>query len=130
MKVHHYGLATKSIKKSVEAFTSIGYKCCSDIIYDPLQGVNLLFLKNQNDHLIELVEPAQVDNPVSTILTKSGSSIYHICYEVENLDIKIDELKNRRFVQIIPPTPAIAFDGRRICFLYNSNLGLIELLEK
>jgi methylmalonyl-CoA/ethylmalonyl-CoA epimerase len=40
------------------------------------------------------------------------------------------ELKKQRFAQILPPTPALAFNGRRICFLYNPSLGLIELLEK
>ena len=130
MKVHHYGLATKSIEKSIKAFLTLGYETCSEIIFDPIQGVNLLFLKNENDHLIELVEPAQDENPVSKILAKSGSSLYHICYEIEDFDLKIEELKKQRFVQVIPPTPAVAFDGRRICFLYNPTLGLIELLEK
>lgn len=130
MNVHHYGLATKSIEKSIKVFLTLGYKTCSDIIFDPLQGVNLLFLKNENDHLIELVEPAQDENPVSKILAKQSSSLYHICYEVADFDLKIDELKKQRFAQIISPTPAIAFDGRRICFLYNPALGLIELLEK
>lgn len=130
MKVHHYGLATKSIEKSVKPFLVLGYKTCSEIIFDPLQGVKLLFLKNENDHLIELVEPAQEENPVSKILHKLGTSLYHICYEIDDLDSKIEELKKQRFVQIIPPTPAIAFEGRKICFLYNPSLGLIELLEK
>ena len=130
MKVHHYGLATKSIEKSIKSFRALGYETCSTIIFDPLQGVNLLFLKNENDHLIELVEPGQEENPVAKILYKLGSSLYHICYEVENLDLKIEELKKQRFVQIIPPTPAVAFNGRKICFLYNPNLGLIEFLEK
>lgn len=130
MKVHHYGLATKSIEKSVKAFVSLGYKTTSEVIFDPLQGVNLLFLKNENDHLIELVEPAQIDNPVSKILTKVGNSLYHICYEVDNLDESIATLKKERFMVVLEPTPAIAFNNKRISFLYNPALGLIELLEK
>ncbi|OXB00998.1 lactoylglutathione lyase [Flavobacterium plurextorum] len=130
MKVHHYGIATKSIEKSIKSFLSLGYSPSSEIIFDPLQGVNLLFLKNENDHLIELVEPGQEDNPVSKILSKSGTSIYHICYEIDDINSKIEELKKKRFISIIPPTPAIAFNGRKICFLYNPTLGLIELLEK
>lgn len=130
MKVHHYGLATKSIEKSIKPFLVLGYEVCSEIIFDPLQGVNLLFLKNENDHLIELVEPAQEENPVSKIIAKAGTSLYHICYEIEDFDLKIEELKKQRFAQIIPPTQAVAFNGRRICFLYNPSVGLLELLEK
>jgi methylmalonyl-CoA/ethylmalonyl-CoA epimerase len=54
MKIHHYGLATKSIEKSIKPFLALGYEICSETIFDPLQGVNLLFLKNENDHIIEL----------------------------------------------------------------------------
>ncbi|WP_407404328.1 VOC family protein [Chryseobacterium sp.] len=129
MRVHHYGFATKSIEKSLKPFLSLGYSISSDKIFDPLQGVNLLFLKNENDHLIELVEPAQIDNPISKILSKLGSSLYHICYEVDSFDKVIEELKKQRFVQITAPTPAVAFQGRRVCFLYNPAMGLIELLE-
>lgn len=130
MKVHHYGLATKSIEKSVKNFLILGYKDCSEIIFDPLQGVNLIFLKNENDHLIELVEPVNDKNPIASILSKVGSTLYHICYEVDNFNVKIEELKKLRFIQVIKPTPAVAFNGRRICFLYNPHVGLIELLEK
>lgn len=130
MKVHHYGVATKSIVKSVKAFESLGYSSCSEVIFDPIQGVNLLFLKNENDHLIELVEAAQADNPVSKILAKAGTSLYHICYEVENILESITVLKKQRFMVVLEPTPAIAFDNKKISFLYNPALGLIELLEK
>ena len=130
MKVHHYGLATKSIEKSIKSFLNLGYQTASDIIFDPIQGVNLLFLKNENNHLIELVEPAQEENPVSKILAKSGTSLYHICYEISNFNEKIKELKKQRFAVVLPPTPAVAFSNRKICFLYNPSVGLIELLEK
>lgn len=129
MKIHHYGMATKSIIKSVSAFLSLGYKATSEVIYDSIQGVNLLFLKNENDHSIELVEPAVGDNPVSKILAKTGTSLYHICYEVEDIVAKIKELNSQRFVVVLEPTPAIAFENRKICFLYNPSVGLIELLE-
>ena len=51
-------------------------------------------------------------------------------YPLDQIQNKIEDLKKQRFVQIIPPTPAVAFEGRRICFLYNPSVGLIELLEK
>lgn len=129
MKIHHYGLATKSIEKTAKMFISLGYEITSDVIFDQLQGVNLQFLKNENDHFIELVEPAQTDNPVSKILFKSGTSLYHICYEVNNILQEIQNLKKIKYLVVLPPTPAIAFNNRQICFLYNPNLGLIELLE-
>lgn len=130
MTVHHYGIATKSIEKSVKYFLALGYEKSSLTIFDKIQGVNLQFLKNAHSHCIELVEPVNAESPVSKILATSGTSLYHICYEVEDLVDTIESLKKQRYMLVLPPVPAIAFDKRKICFLYNPSVGLIELLEK
>jgi len=57
MKLHHYGFATKSIEKSLNEFEKIGYQAISEKIIDPIQGVELLFINNENNHPIELVAP-------------------------------------------------------------------------
>ena len=99
MKVHHYGLATQSIDKSVSAFLSLGYEKVTEIIHDPIQGVYLLFL-------------------------------YHICYEVADIEEQIAILKKERFIVVVAPVEAVAFNNRKICFLYHPSIGLIELLEQ
>ncbi len=131
LKLHHYGFATKSINKSLEEFCELGYKSTSELVRDNIQGVDLLFIKNDNDHLIELVAPIEgIEGPVSRILKKSGSTLYHICYEVDDLGLTIRSLIEKKFILLMNPTPAIAFNNREICFLYNAHLGLIELLQK
>ncbi len=131
LNLHHYGFATKSINKSLVEFCKLGYESSTEIIRDNIQGVDLLFLKNKNDHLLELVAPIDgIEGPVSSILKKSGSSLYHICYEVNDLRETISSLITQKFVLLLNPTPAVAFNNREICFLYNTHLGLIELLQK
>lgn len=132
MKLHHYGYAVKSIEKSFKEFEKLGYRATTEVITDPIQGVHLLFLSNDTDHLIELVSPIdeEKESPVTKILQKNGPSLYHICYEVDSLEEAIKDLKSKRFVVVLNPTPAVAFNNRRISFLYNSHLGLIEILEK
>ncbi len=130
-KLHHYGFATKSLDKSAKEFLKLGYSTTSNIIRDEIQGVDLLFIKNKSDHLIELVAPIEgINGPVSDILKRSGSGFYHVCYEVIDLDKSLSYLSQNRFIVVLKPTPAIAFDNRIISFLYNSNLGLIEILQK
>lgn len=98
MKLHHYGFATKSIDKSLKEFEKIGYTATSEKIIDPIQGVELLFIGNDTSHLIELVSPLDKnDSPVTKILQKNGASLYHICYEVEDLDVTIEDFKKRNF---------------------------------
>ncbi|MDY3428149.1 VOC family protein [Riemerella anatipestifer] len=131
MKLHHYGFATKSIDKSLKEFEKIGYTAASEKIIDPIQGVELLFIGNDTNHLIELVSPLDKnDSPVTKILQKNGASLYHICYEVEDLDVTIEDFKKKKFLLVLAPTPAVAFNNRRISFMYNTHLGLIEFLEK
>lgn len=131
MKLHHYGFATKSIDKSLKEFEKIGYTATSEKIIDPIQGVALLFIGNDMNHLIELVSPLDKnDSPVTKILQKNGASLYHICYEVEDLDVTIEDFKKKKFLLVLAPTPAVAFNNRRISFMYNTHLGLIEFLEK
>ncbi|MDL1914029.1 MAG: lactoylglutathione lyase [Bergeyella sp.] len=130
MRLHHYGLATKSVDRSLKEFEKLGYTRVSNNIVDPVQGVELLFIDNNAGHLIELVSPVSDRSPVNRILEKVGLSIYHICYEVEDLDNVIAEFKSKRFIKVMKPTPATAFGNKRICFLYNALTGLIELLER
>jgi methylmalonyl-CoA/ethylmalonyl-CoA epimerase len=129
MKLHHFGFATKSIERSSQAYHTLGYEIVSDVIIDPVQRVRLQFLEAPGFPLLELVEPLSGDSPVSTILRKYGCSLYHSCYEVNDIRMKINELRKEDFLVIIKPVEAIAFKNL-IAFLYHSETGLIELLQK
>ena len=61
---------------------------------------------------------------------KNSSHPYHICYEVENLENAISELQQNKFVLAKKEQPAIAFNNRKVVFLFHKEVGLIELLEK
>ena len=129
MNFHHIGVATDSIEKTAEYYLEVGYKM-SDIIFDPIQKVNITFLSKKSMPMIELLEPASDDSPVSNILMKSGVSPYHMCYQVKDIDLAISELKNKKYISLSKPIEAIALSMKRICFLFNKNVGLIELLEE
>jgi len=126
---HHAGIAVESIEKTAILFIEAGYKMTS-VIFDPKQNVNISFLEKAGNPLLELVEPVDEKSPVRNILNKVGVSAYHFCYEVENLDDSIVQLRQKKFVLLVKPVEAAAFNERRICFLYHKEAGLIELLEK
>ena len=130
MKFHHIGVATHNIEKSISDFLLLGYEQHSTkIIFDPLQNVNLAFLSKSLEPTIELVAPVDRKSPVSGILKKSGTTPYHFCYEVLDIQLSTTYLRSKNFVIVTPPTEAIAFENRRVSFLYSTNMGLIELLE-
>lgn len=129
MKFHHIGIATDNIEKSAQSYSFFGYKK-GEIINDSLQKVNLCFLEKEGFPTIELVSPADISSPVSTILKKNGTIPYHTCYEVIGLEENIINLKINKFILVVKPISAIAFGNRRVCFLFHKGTGLIELLEK
>lgn len=126
---HHIGIATKSIQKTAKYYLDAGF-CMTEEITDPIQKVKITFLTKAGMPRIELLEPAEGDSPVTKILSKSGVCPYHICYEVDDIEVSISELKKKRFLPLFKPVKAIALENRLICFLFNSDVGLIEILQK
>ncbi len=126
---HHIGIATNSILETSKYFLEAGYSI-GDVIFDPTQNVKVCFMSKFDTPLIELVEPVDTNSPIKNILQKNGVSPYHICYELDNINDGILKLKLKKFVPLSKPVPARALNDRLICFLYNRDVGLIELLQK
>lgn len=130
MKLDHLGLAVKDIREASRFYSkSMGWKERSVIFLDPIQKVNVLFMADENGFVYELLEPTDKDSPVSRFLEKR-ISLYHLCYAVENLEKKLEELTTKGFYLISEPSKATAFGGRNIAFLINRDNLIIELVEQ
>ncbi|WP_027371768.1 MULTISPECIES: VOC family protein [Chryseobacterium] len=130
MKIDHYGFATKDLAKSTDSYLNLGYQIISDVFMDEIQRVKIIFIQKDDDVAIELVEPLNASSPVVNILKKNGNSLYHTCYQVEDMALSIKKLKQQRFVLLHDPVPAVAFNYQSICFMFHSHVGLIELVQK
>ena len=129
MKFHHVGIAVQNINEAIHAYQVLGYSQSSAIIHDPIQNVQLCFLDKDGSPTLELVAASSQDSPVTNILAKNGPTPYHNCFEVDNIIESVANLKLCGFRRLSAIVPAIAFENRRICFLYQKEVGLIELLE-
>lgn len=130
---HHLGIAVADIDKAIPMYEVIGWKQCTQIIKDDTRNVWIVFMKYpERNELIELVSPMGESSPVTKTLQtmRNVSTPYHICYEVDNLERVLRVLKGKHFTQTTPIAPAVAFGGRRVVFLLNKDVGLVELLEK
>lgn len=128
IQFHHFGIACKEIDKTADAYTRLGYSK-GETIFDPLQNINICFLKHSEMPLVELLSPVDENSPIVQILEKNGVTPYHTCYSVDDLDNAVKVFKRMRYVVVSKPKEACAIEGRRVAFLYNANMGLIELVE-
>ena len=79
---------------------------------------------------VELVEPTTDDSGIARYLSKRGPGIHHICFEVEEIEAALGELKGKG-VRLINETPTIGAGGKKIAFIHpeSTNGVLVELYE-
>lgn len=129
MKIHHIGYAVKNIEEAIKNFKDLGYKTLGILEADEKRKVKIQFMQNDN-YTIELISPSGEDSPIKNILTKIGNTPYHFCYEVENIERTIQMLKRKKYLLVENISPAKAINNQKVAFLFNNEIGLIELLEK
>ena len=131
MKFHHVGYAVADIDRYLKDFLLPLFVPArvSPVYEDPIQRVRVLFAEVSPGTLIELVEPLDEGSPVSRFLGDARGGLYHLCYEVEDLDAAVTRFRKHRCLPLAPAAPAVAFGGRRIVFLMTPQRDLIELVE-
>ena len=131
VRLHHVGFVVRSIREGVERFTrSIDGAWDGKIFLDPLQGASVTFLAGQGPDApsVELVEPAGEKSPVANFLNRGGG-LHHLCYEVKSLDRQLENSRKLGGTVVRPPLPAVAFEGRRIAWVFTRERLLVEFLE-
>lgn len=127
-KIEHIGYITKSIEKTAESFKVLGYTV-GDIVNDDTQKTRICFLRKEGELAIELVEPYP-ENATMQKMLKKGTTPYHTCYTVPDVQAVYDQLKNFGFAPLFSPVAAPAFENRLICYFWKNDIGLIEVVEQ
>jgi methylmalonyl-CoA/ethylmalonyl-CoA epimerase len=126
-RFHHVGMAVQEIGRSMELLRSLlGAEPEGPRYEDSNQGVRIQFVR-AGDLRIELLESAGSPGPLDSILRR-GIALYHVCYEVDDLDERLLGLVNGGAKVVSGPKSAVAFDGRRVAFVIVQGL-MIELVE-
>jgi methylmalonyl-CoA/ethylmalonyl-CoA epimerase len=130
MNVHHVAYLTKNIeRKADELCRMLGARRLGEPVVDPGQGVRILFLDLGGTRL-ELIEPWGDDSPVATRVKKSPG-LYHLCFEVNDLEETLARLEaNDEATVIKPPQPAPAIENRRVAFVVTRGNDLVEFVER
>ena len=130
MKIDHLGIAVRSIEDSLRFYRdALGIELKgTEAVED--QGVTVALLP-VGESRIELLEPVSEDSPVGRFIQKRGEGLHHICYEVEDLRSKLEELRSSG-VRVLDGYPRRGAEGRLVAFLHpaSANGVLVELVEK
>jgi methylmalonyl-CoA/ethylmalonyl-CoA epimerase len=117
-KFHHLGVAVRSIREASPL---------SEPIIDRIQEVAVAFVY-LNGIQFELIEPYGKRSPITQSLEK-GLKLLHVCYAVPDLKVAIKMCRRYGFHSIRQSVPAVAFNNRKIAWVYSNQYGLFELLE-
>jgi len=82
------------------------------------------------ESLLELVLPTKDDSGVARYLAKRGPGMHHVCLEVDDLTVMLEQLKSRG-IRLIHEEPQKSQDGPRYAFIHPEATGgvLVELYE-
>jgi methylmalonyl-CoA/ethylmalonyl-CoA epimerase len=126
-RFHHLGVACRDLGREAEVWEKLGYAAEGPDFVDPLQKIRGRFIVGLGPRL-ELLEPVGPGSPIDGVLSRGGK-LYHQGFETFDFDAALTEIQAAGLRPISPPTPAVAFGGRRICFLMSPTLNLIEIIE-
>ena len=81
------------------------------------------------DSEFELVEPTDEGSGVARFLAKNGAGMHHLCFEIDDINAMLDQLKAKG-VRLINEEP-VEMEGRKMAFVHpkSSSGVLVELYE-
>lgn len=126
-RVEHIAIAVDSIQQSLGLMRdTFGL----ELEYEETIGSTKLAMLPVGQTYIELLEGSGPDNGVVKWVDKKGTGLFHICFEVEDIEGAIAELKAKN-VALQSDTWRIGHGGSKIIFLDPAATGnvVIELAE-
>ncbi len=127
---HHIGIFVKNLEYGkIEISKFIEISSTSDEIIDEEIGVKIIFVKDNQGILYELVAPFGDNSPVKGALSRGKDLLNHIAYKTNTFDLEIEKLRNAGFVPLGPAKKAKAFEGSRVIFFLSTLGFIIELVE-
>jgi methylmalonyl-CoA epimerase len=126
-RVEHIAIAVDSLKQSMDLLqNAFGTK----VEYEEQIGQTRLAMLPVGETYLELLEGQGPESGVTTWIKEKGAGLFHICFEVEDIDGALAELKAKG-VKLRDETPRIGHGGARIAFIDPASTGnvLIELAE-
>ncbi len=128
--IDHIGYAVRDMETAKVCFEAFGFEFTENEV-DEMRNVNVsIGRQNKGGVRVELLAPLDgVKSPIDGYLKKIGSTPYHICYQVNDMDRTIGKLLELGFTQMGYPASSMPLNGI-VCFLYSAEIGVVELITR
>jgi len=130
LSIEHIGIAVEQLKNRSPFWEHVlGIKHTSTEIVQT-EGVETDIFDTGNGK-VELLKSIADDSTIERFLNKKGEGIHHVCFQVDDINSAIKELKDNN-ISIVSEKPLIGAEGYKIVFIHPKSTGgvLVELAEK
>jgi methylmalonyl-CoA/ethylmalonyl-CoA epimerase len=127
-KINHIAIAVPAMDPALAFWQEMLGLEVEHIEEVPSQQSQVAFLP-VGESEVELILPTTDNSGLAKFIQERGGGIHHICFEVDDLEGMLAELKNKG-VRLINETPS-ELPGRKLAFVHPKSTGgvLIELYE-
>ena len=113
--VNHIGIAVRSIEAQRAYYETTLGAVFEGVEMVPDQKVRVGFFR-LHDVRLELLEPTDTTGPVAKFLDSRGEGLHHIAFTVDDLDLRIVELKQSG-LRMIDEVPRSGAHNMQIAFI-------------
>jgi len=129
-KVEHVGIAVQDLGPAIDFYQgALGLRLL-EIEEVAEQMVRVAILQAGETH-VELLQSTSPEGPVGRFIEKRGEGIHHLCFETDDIEQALAQLKAAG-VRLIDEQPRVGAGGRRVAFVNprSAHGVLIELSER
>jgi methylmalonyl-CoA/ethylmalonyl-CoA epimerase len=128
-RIHHIAIVVEDIETTLGFWRDALGLELEHIEDVPEQKSEVAFLPVGQTE-IELVRPTTDDSGVAKYLQKRGPGMHHICFEVDDIEGALRQLKARG-VRLINEMPMLGAGGKQIAFIHPESTSgvLVELYQ-
>ncbi|MBM3560577.1 MAG: hypothetical protein FJX53_12015, partial [Alphaproteobacteria bacterium] len=126
-RIEHVAIAVKDMQGSMAMLERL---FDLKLEYKERIGATELAMYPIGQTYVELLQAVEPESKINDWIKERGESLFHLCFEVEDIDGALDELRGKG-VKLLDEKPRTGHGGSRIAFLDPSSTGniLIELAE-
>lgn len=131
-RIDHVAIIVRNLEQALLFYRDTLGITPSEIKDVPTEQVRIAFLPlgGLGGSEIELIEPTTSNSSLSAFLEKRGEGLHHVCLEVDDIDVALQELRDKE-APVLDQQPRLAAEGRAIFLHPKGTHGvLLELLER